>query len=56
MGALANFPGLNPSAAESPKTSTTTTTDEEKKGTPWWVWLIVAMVILGIGAAAMAAK
>ena len=54
MGALANFPGLNPPASASAAT-TTTTEDEEKKGTPWWVWLIVAMVALGI-VAAVAAK
>ena len=56
MGVLSHFPGMSTtttSSTDSSKTTASTTTED--KGTPWWVWLIVALVGLGL-AAAVASK
>ena len=56
MGALANFPGLNPPASTTTETSKTpaTTGTPSSGGIPMWVWIVVAMVVLGIVASVSA--
>ena len=59
MGVFSNFPGLNPpvdSANSAPphsvipatSTDTSTTTSTTSSTIPWWVWLIVVFVVLGM--------
>jgi hypothetical protein len=49
MGVLNHFPGMSSTTTASTTTASTTVTEDKK--TPWWVWLIVALVGLGIAAA-----
>ena len=55
MGVLKYFPGLSTTPASTTPASTTPAStaksSTEDKKTPWWVWLIVALVGMGIAAA-----
>jgi len=43
-------------ASTTTASTTTASTTTEDKNTPWWVWIIVVLVVLGIGGAVASRK